>query len=178
MCYGNMSVNTLPDQIAAIRQLAERYSFIDTTRIGIWGHSGGGFATVDAMFTYPGFFDVGVAESGNYDNRIYESDWSDRYNGPIPASEFQAMQNYAENLEGHLLLSVGLMDSNVPPQNTLLVVQALIEANKDFDLIVYPSSGHGYNHYYYQMKQRWDYFVKYLLDKTPPEDFKIRAALL
>ncbi|HEX6981389.1 MAG TPA: DPP IV N-terminal domain-containing protein [Balneolaceae bacterium] len=175
-CYGQMATNTLPDQIAAIRQLAGRYSFIDTTRVGIWGHSGGGFATATAMFRYPDFFDVGISESGNHDNRNYESDWGDRFNGPISDSAYaaQANQNYAENLEGKLMLTVGMMDSNVPPQNTMLVVQALIEANKDFDLIVYPNARHGYGkHYYYQMRRRWDYFVKHLLGKEPPEEYKI-----
>ncbi|HLR76098.1 MAG TPA: prolyl oligopeptidase family serine peptidase, partial [Balneolaceae bacterium] len=176
-CYGHMATNTLPDQIAAIRQLAERYSFIDTTRVGIWGHSGGGFATAAAMFKYPAFFDVGIAESGNHDNRNYESDWGDRFNGPISNRAYakQANATYAKNLKGDLLLVVGLMDSNVPPQNTLLVVQALVEANKDFDLIVYPNARHGYGrNYYYQMRRRWDYFVRHLAGKEPPHEYQIQ----
>lgn len=175
--YGNMAINTLPDQIAAIRQLAERYPYIDTTRVGIWGHSGGGFATAAAMFRYPNFFDVGIAESGNHDNRNYESDWGDRYNGPISDSAYaaQANQNYAENLKGHLMLVVGMMDNNVPPQNTMLVVEALEKAGKTFDLIVYPNARHGYGqYYYYQMRRRWDYFVEHLLHKTPPKDYQIK----
>ena len=174
--YGDMAVNTLPDQIAAIRQLATRHNYIDTSSVGIWGHSGGGFATAAAMFRYPAFFDVGIAESGNHDNRNYEADWGDRFNGAISNESYtkQANQNYAENLKGHLMLVVGLMDNNVPPQNTLLVVQALEEANKTFDLIVYPNARHGYGKfYYYQMRRRWDYFVKYLLKKTPPKNYKI-----
>ncbi|HLR38248.1 MAG TPA: prolyl oligopeptidase family serine peptidase, partial [Chitinophagaceae bacterium] len=159
-----------------IRQLATRHNYIDTSSVGIWGHSGGGFATAAAMFRYPDFFDVGIAESGNHDNRNYEADWGDRFNGAISNESYtkQANQNYAENLKGHLMLVVGLMDNNVPPQNTLLVVQALEEANKTFDLIVYPNARHGYGKfYYYQMRRRWDYFVKYLLKKTPPKNYKI-----
>ncbi len=78
MSYGNMAENTLPDQITGIRQLAGRYAYIDTSRVGIWGHSGGGFATAAAMFRYPDFFKVGISESGNHDNRNYEDDWGER----------------------------------------------------------------------------------------------------
>ncbi len=173
--YGNMAINTLPDQIAGIRQLAKRYPYIDTTRVGIWGHSGGGFATAAALFRYPDFFKVGIAESGNHDNRNYESDWGDRFNGPIHNKEYaaQANETYAKNLKGKLMLVVGLMDNNVPPQNTLLVVQALEDANKDFDLVIYPNSRHGYGEYYfYEMRRRWDYFVKNLLGKTPPKEYQ------
>ena len=81
MNYGYMADNTLPDQIAGIRQLAQLHSYMDTTRIGIWGHSGGGFATACAMFKYPDFFKVGISESGNHDNREYEDDWGERYIG-------------------------------------------------------------------------------------------------
>ncbi len=173
--YGNMAINTLPDQIAGIRQLAARFSYIDTTRIGIWGHSGGGFATAAALFRYPDFFKVGIAESGNHDNRNYESDWGDRFNGPISNKEYavQANETYAKNLKGKLMLVVGLMDDNVPPQNTLLVVQALEDANKDFDLVIYPNSRHGYGEYYfYEMRKRWDYFVENLLGKKPPKEYR------
>lgn len=177
MNYGDMAVNTLPDQVAGIRELASRFSYMDTTRIGIWGHSGGGFATADAMFNYPDFFKVGIAESGNHDNRNYESAWGDRFDGPISNSEYEAQANEtnAQNLKGKLMLAVGLMDDNVPPQNTLLVVQALEEANKSFDLIVYPNSHHGYGQFYfYQMRRRWDYFVKNLLGKEPPVNYQIQ----
>lgn len=181
MCYGNMGTNTLPDQVSGIRQLADRYDFIDTTRIGIWGHSGGGFATADAMFTYPDFFKVGIAESGNHDNRNYEDDWGERYIGlleknPDGTSNYthQANQVHAENLKGKLLLVHGLMDDNVPPYNTFLVVKALQDANKDFDLIVFPDSRHGYGKYsIYMMRTRWDYFVKNLKGALHPKEFKI-----
>jgi dipeptidyl aminopeptidase/acylaminoacyl peptidase len=181
-CYGNMADNTLPDQITAIQQLAKRFPYIDIDRVGIWGHSGGGFATAAAMFRYPDFFKVGISESGNHDNRNYEDDWGERYIGLLTKDatgksnyEDQANQNYAKNLKGHLLLAHGTMDDNVPPNNTLLVVDALIKANKDFDLIMIPNAHHGYGAAsLYMMRRRWDYFVKNLAGGTPPKEFELK----
>ncbi|MEO7530724.1 MAG: DPP IV N-terminal domain-containing protein, partial [Sediminibacterium sp.] len=178
MNYGNMAENTLPDQIAAIRQLAQRFP-IDTNRVGIWGHSGGGFATASAMFKYPDFFKVGISESGNHDNRNYEDDWGERYDGLAENVNYeaQANQTYAKNLKGKLLLAHGMMDNNVPPSNTMLVVEALEKANKSFDLIIFPNSAHGYGAYGpYMMRRRWDYFVKNLLGAEPPVNYELRAA--
>jgi len=178
MSYGNMAENTLPDQIAAIRQLAAKYNYIDTTKVGIWGHSGGGFATAAAMFRYPDFFKVGISESGNHDNRNYEDDWGERYDGLAANSNYeaQANENYAKNLKGKLMLAHGLMDNNVPPQNTLLVVQALEKANKDYDLVVFPNSPHGYGPFApYMMRRRWDYFVKNLLGVEPPYEYLLKS---
>jgi dipeptidyl-peptidase-4 len=178
MSYGNMAENTLPDQITAIKQLAVKYP-MDTTKVGIWGHSGGGFATAAAMFRYPDFFKVGISESGNHENRNYEDDWGERYNGLVENSNYeaQANQNYAKNLKGKLMLVHGLMDDNVPPYNTLLVVEALEKANKSFDLVIFPNSAHGYGPYSpYMMRRRWDYFVQNLLDLTPPKDYQMRGA--
>jgi len=178
MSYGDMAQNTLADQVACIRQLAQQYHYIDTNRVGIWGHSGGGFATAAAMFRYPDFFKVGIAESGNHDNRNYEDDWGERYNGLVQNSDYaaQANENYAKNLKGKLLLAHGLMDDNVPPQNTLLIIEALEKANKDYDLIIFPNSHHGYGEYtYYMMRRRWDYFVKNLLGAEPPKEYKLGA---
>jgi len=177
MSYGNMAENTLPDQIAGIRQLAEKYKYIDTSRVGIWGHSGGGFATADAMFRFPDFFKVGISESGNHDNRNYEDDWGERYDGLAANSNYeaQANENYAKNLKGKLMLAHGLMDNNVPPQNTLLVVEALEKANKDYDLVVFPNSPHGYGPFApYMMRRRWDYFVKNLMEATPPKEYELK----
>jgi len=177
MSYGNMAENTLPDQITAIRQLSQQYP-MDTTRVGIWGHSGGGFATAAAMFRYPDFFKVGIAESGNHDNRNYEDDWGERYNGLVENSNYgaQANQNYAQNLKGKLMLAHGMMDNNVPPYNTLLVVEALEKANKDYDLVIFPNSAHGFGQYsYYMMRRRWDYFVRNLRGIEPPKEFDLRA---
>ena len=173
MSYGDMSTNTLPDQITAIRQLSAKYP-IDTTRVGIWGHSGGGFATAAAMFRYPDFFKVGIAESGNHENRNYEDDWAERYDGLAANSNYeaQANQNYAKNLKGKLMLAHGMMDNNVPPSNTLLVVDALIKANKNFDLVLFPNSQHGFGAFSpYMMRRRWDYFVKNLLNVEPPKEY-------
>ncbi len=178
MSYGNMSDNTLPDQITGIRQLAQKYSYIDTNHVGIWGHSGGGFATATAMFKYPDFFKVGISESGNHDNRNYEDDWGERYDGLAENSDYAAHANelYAKNLKGKLLLAHGLMDNNVPPQNTLLVVEALEKANKDYDLVVFPNSAHGYGSYSsYMMRRRWDYFVKNLLGAEPPKEYAMKG---
>ncbi|MCH5688614.1 S9 family peptidase [Niabella sp. W65] len=173
MSYGNMAENTLPDQIAAIRQLSKTYP-IDTTKVGIWGHSGGGFATAAALLRYPDFFKVGIAESGNHDNRNYEDDWGERYNGLVENSDYaaQANQAYAKNLKGKLMLVHGMMDDNVPPYNTLLVVEALQKANKDFDLVVFPNARHGFGEYSaYMMRRRWDYFVKHLSGAEPPKEY-------
>lgn len=177
MSYGNMSENTLPDQVKAIRDLSKQYPYMDTTRIGIWGHSGGGFATAAAMFRYPDFFKVGISESGNHDNRNYEDDWGERYDGLVASSDYAAHANevYAKNLKGKLLLAHGLMDDNVPPYNTLLVIEALEKANKDYDLIVFPNSAHGYGAYSpYMMRRRWDYFVKNLLGAEPPKEYLLK----
>ncbi len=179
--WPDMSTNTLPDQVSGIRQLAKRYSFIDTTRVGIWGHSGGGFATAAAMFRYPDFFKVGISESGNHDNRNYEDDWGERYIGLLKKGpdgkdnyEYQANQVYAKNLKGKLMLAHGLMDDNVPPYNTWLVVDALQKANKDFDLVIFPHAAHGFGSMSpYMMRRRWDYFVKHLLGAEPPKEYQI-----
>ena len=183
MYYPNMSENTLPDQVAGIRQLAQRYSYIDTSHIGIWGHSGGGFATAAAMFRYPDFFKVGISESGNHDNRNYEDDWGERYIGLLSKGpdgkdnyEAQANQTYAKNLRGKLMLAHGMMDNNVPPYNTMLVVEALEKANKDYDLVIFPNAAHGYGAYSpYMMRRRWDYFVKNLLGKEPPKEYQLES---
>jgi dipeptidyl aminopeptidase/acylaminoacyl peptidase len=184
MCYGNMSENTLPDQVAGIKQLAEKYGNLDTGRVGIWGHSGGGFATAAAMFRYPDFFKVGISESGNHDNRNYEDDWGERYIGLLKTGangesnyEPQANQIYAKNLKGKLMLAHGLVDDNVPPSNTLLVVEALEKANKDFDLVIFPNSRHGYGPLStYMMRRRWDYFVKNLLGAEHPKEYDFKVS--
>lgn len=176
-CYGNMSINTLPDQISGIRQLAERHSFIDLDRVGIWGRSGGGYATAAAMFKYPDFYKVGVSLSGNHDNRNYEDDWGERYIGLETGDNYmlQANQLYVDGLKGKLLIGTGNMDDNVPPYNTWLVVDAMIKANKDFDLLIVPHARHGFGEdSNYVMRRRWDYFVEHLMGATPPKEYKIK----
>jgi dipeptidyl aminopeptidase/acylaminoacyl peptidase len=178
--YGNMADNTIPDQIAGMRELASRYPFIDIDRAGIWGHSGGGSAAASAMFRHPDFFKVGISESGNHDNRNYEDDWGERFQGLLRRTEesdnydAQANQLAAANLRGKLLLAHGAMDNNVPPYNTYLVVDALIKANKDFDLIVFPQQRHGYGaDNNYMIRRRWDYFVRHLMGAEPPREYRI-----
>ncbi len=182
--YGAMGRdNTLPDQVAGMQNLAKRFPWIDIDKAAMWGHSGGGFITADAMFRYPDFFKVGISESGNHDQRNYEDDWGERYQGlltrgPTAGDDSyatEANQLLARNLKGKLLLAHGTMDNNVPPDNTLLVVDALIKANKDFDLLMIPNAGHGYGTASsYMMRRRWDYFVRWLLDAEPPKDYQIR----
>ncbi len=180
--YGNMADNGLPDQVAGIQQLAEQYPFIDIDRVGIYGHSGGGFAAAAAMLHYPDFFKVGISESGNHDNRNYEDDWAEKWSGlevkkPDGSSNYdsQANQNFAKNLKGHLLLAHGTADDNVPPNNTLMLVDALIKANKDFDLVLFPNLPHGYGpSSLYMTRRRWDYFVRYLRGDIPPAQYQMK----
>ncbi len=180
-CYGNMGDNTLPDQVAGIKQLAAARPYMDIDKVGIWGHSGGGFATADAMFTFPDFYKVGISESGNHDNRNYEDDWGERYigleeKGPDGITNYakQANQMNAGNLKGKLMLAHGGMDDNVPPYNTYLVVEQLQKANKDFDLVVFPNARHGYGaDALYMTRKRWDYFGKNLMGAEVPKEYKI-----
>jgi dipeptidyl aminopeptidase/acylaminoacyl peptidase len=178
--YGRMGDNTIPDQVAGMKELAQRYPFIDLQRVGIWGHSGGGFATAAAMFRHPDFFHVGVAQSGNHDNRTYEDDWGERYQGLLVRDGSsdnyadEANQSHAKNLRGKLLLAHGAMDDNVPPYNTTLVADALIKAGKDFDLLMFPHARHGYGaDNTYMMRRRWDFFVRHLLRAEPPPEYRI-----
>ncbi len=179
--YGSMGDNTLPDQVAAMKQLAQRYPWIALDRAGIYGHSGGGNATCAAMFQYPDFFKVGVSQAGNHDNRLYEDDWGEKWQGLYVANsdsttnyDNQANQLLAKNLKGKLLLAHGTLDSNVPPYSTLLVVNELIKANRDFDLILFPNRGHGFGNEPYMVRRRWDYFVRYLLGVEPPKEYELK----
>ena len=180
--YGRMGRdNTVPDQVAGMKDLAMQYPGIDIDKAAMWGHSGGGFITADAMFRFPDFFKVGIAESGNHDQRQYEDDWGERYQGMLEKNpdgtdtyDVEANQSVAKNLKGHLMLAHGTMDNNVPPYNTLLVADALIKANKDFDLLMLPNQAHGYGSAgTYMMRRRWDYFVKYLIGAEPPTEYEI-----
>lgn len=179
--FEHIEDNTLPDQVAALKALGAKYPWIDLDRIGIWGHSGGGNATAAAMFHYPELFKVGWAESGNHENRNYEDDWAEKWQGLLVTDkdgktnyDAQANASFVKNLKGHLMLTHGLMDDNVPPSTTLLVVDALIKANKDFDLLLLPGARHGYGKdSTYVMRRRWDYFVRYLMGAEPPKEFEL-----
>ncbi|HJZ98851.1 MAG TPA: prolyl oligopeptidase family serine peptidase, partial [Candidatus Solibacter sp.] len=173
--YNKYYDGSIPDQIAGMKQLAARYPWIDLDRAGIHGHSGGGYTTARAMFEYPDFFKAGVSQAGDHDNRGYEDDCMEMLSGLLVRNadgttsyDIQANQYLAKNLKGHLLLAHGTMDTNVHPNNTLLVVDALIKANKDFDLLMLPNRGHGFGNEPYMMRRRWDYFVRYLLGAEPP----------
>ena len=173
--------NALPDQISALRELAGRYHWLDLDSIGMWGRSGGANATVAMMLRYPEFVKVGIAESGNHENRNYEDDWDEKWVGllethPDGTSNYdsQANANLAKNLKGKLMLSHGMLDDNVPVSITLLLVDALEKANKDFDLAIFPRAGHGYGDMAnYMMRRRWDYFITNLMKATPPSEFKM-----
>ncbi|HEY9514001.1 MAG TPA: DPP IV N-terminal domain-containing protein [Rhodanobacter sp.] len=181
--FEHIEDNTLPDQVTALRQLGARYPWIDLDRVGIWGHSGGGNATAAAMFHYPDFFKVGWAESGNHDNRNYEDDWAEKWQGLLVTDkdgktnyDAQANQNFAGKLKGRLMLVHGSMDDNVPPYETLLVVDALIKANRNFDLLILPNARHSYaEDTPYVTRRRWDYFVEYLAGNTPPVEYQLKA---
>ncbi len=177
----DIGINAVPDQVSGLKELAARYSWIDMDRTGMWGHSGGGNATAATMFRYPGFIKVGIAESGNHENRDYEDDWDEKWVGLVHRNtdgttnyDSQANAQYAKNLQGKLLLAHGLLDDNVPVENTMLVVDALEKANKSFDLIVFPRTHHGYADMGpYMMRRRWDYFVTNLMGATPPLNFQM-----
>jgi dipeptidyl-peptidase-4 len=176
--YGDMGDNGIPDQVTGMQQLAQRYPWIDITRAGIYGHSGGGFASADAIFRYPDFFKVAVSEAGNHDNREYEDDWGEKWQGLLKDLsdsttnyDNQANELAAGNLQGHLLLAHGTTDNNVPPYNTLLVVDALIAHNKDFDLLMLPNRRHGFGNEPYMVRRRWDYFVRWLMGAQPPHEY-------
>jgi dipeptidyl aminopeptidase/acylaminoacyl peptidase len=134
------------------------------------------------MFRHPDFFKVGVSQAGNHDNRNYEDDWGEKWQGllarkPDGSTNYddQANQTHAKNLKGHLLLAHGMLDSNVPPYNTLLVVEELVKANKDFDLLIFPNQRHGYGEMSnYMTRRRWDYFVRHLMGAEPPKEYQMK----
>jgi dipeptidyl-peptidase 4 len=171
--FANMGDNGVPDHIAAIRQLAARYPYMDINRVGIYGHSGGGFASTGAIFRYPDFFKVAVSGAGNHDPRTYAWYWAGRYQGKFDANGYREAANrtHAKNFKGKLLIMHGDLDDNVHVANTLGVVDALIKANKDFDMLIFPDAGHGFPTY--AIKRRWDYFVKHLMGGEPPEDYQM-----
>ncbi|SKB70529.1 S9 family peptidase [Luteibacter sp. 22Crub2.1] len=179
--FQNIGDNTLPDQVLAVKQLVQKYSWLDGDRVGIWGHSGGGNATATAMFRYGDVFKVGISESGNHDNRNYEDDWAEKWQGLLVTDkdgksnyDDQANQKWVSGLKGHLMIAHGTFDDNVPPYESLLVVDALIKANKDFDLVMIPNAHHGYGDATtYMTRRRWDYFVRYLKGETPPKEFQL-----
>ncbi len=163
--HGNLRDYALEDDKYGLEQLAARFSFIDLNKVGIFGHSGGGMMSTAAICTYPDFYKVAVSSSGNHDNRIYNRTWGESYQGfeqPIALN-----QSLAKNLKGHLLLVTGESDQNVNPANTYRMADALIKADKDFDLMVLPGQSHTYEEPYktYFQKRLRKYFAEYLIMK-------------
>jgi dipeptidyl-peptidase 4 len=188
--YNDLRDYALADDKYGIEQLADRYKFIDIGRVGIYGRSGGGFMSTAAIFSYPDFYNVAVSSAGNHDNNIYNQWWGETHNGVTETvkkstakgevidsiknkkeaevtfkSQIKTNQDIAKNLKGHLLLIHGDMDNNVHPGNTLRVVDALIKANKRFDLMIVPGQSHTYGEDTpYLDRMMWYYFAEYLLD--------------
>jgi dipeptidyl-peptidase-4 len=181
----DIGINAIPDQISGVRELAQRSRWIDLDRVGMWGHSGGGNATVATMLRYPDFVKVGIAESGNQENRTYEDDWDEKWVGLLQTKadgttnyDSQANARYAGNLKGKLMLAHGMLDDNVPVSNTMLLIDALEKANKDFSLVILPEAHHAYGDAgAYMMRRRWDYFITELMQATPPHEFAMPALL-
>lgn len=172
--YGNLRDYGLADKKAAIEQLADRHEFIDIDRVGIFGHSGGGFMSTAAMLVYPDFFKVAVSSAGNHENNIYNRWWSEKHHGVKEVTDAEGNVTFeydidknselAKNLKGKLLICTGDIDNNVHPANTIRLAQALIKANKRFDFFLFPGQRHGFgnmNEYFFWL--RADYFARHLL---------------
>lgn len=172
--YGDLRDYGLADKKAAAEQLADRHSFIDINRVGITGHSGGGFMSTAALLVYPDFFKVAVSGAGNHENNIYNRWWSERHHGvkEVVSAKGDTTFNYAitrntelaKNLKGNLLLVTGDIDNNVHPANTIRMAEALIKANKRFDFMLLPGQRHGFGNmteYFFWMMG--DYFSKHLI---------------
>ena len=180
--YGNLRDYGLADKKAAIEQLADRHRWIDIDRVGIHGHSGGGFMSTAAILVYPDFFKVAVSSSGNHDNSIYNRWWSEKHHGVKETIDekgdtsfvynIEKNQDLAKNLKGHLMLTTGDIDNNVSPANSIRVMNALIKANKRFDVMLLPGQRHGYGdmqeYFFWGLA---DYYSKWLLgDFSQPVD--------
>tara|TARA_R110002051_G_scaffold286650_1_gene349250 strand:+ start:713 stop:2971 length:2259 start_codon:yes stop_codon:yes gene_type:complete len=174
--YLNMQ-NNLEDHVLAIKYLAEKHAFIDVNKVGVYGHSAGGYDTGRAMVGFPDFYKVGVASSGDHDFRMEKAWWPEMYMGWPVDERYHKASNItnAKNLKGKLLLVHGGIDENVNPSATFKFAEALIKADKEFDLLIIPSQRHGYNGAYrnYFTKKRWNYFVEHLLEIKPIWDFNL-----
>jgi len=182
--YGNLRDYGLSDKKTAIEQLSDRYSYIDINRVGIHGHSGGGFMSTAAMLVYPDFFKVAVSSSGNHDNSVYNRWWSEKHHGVKELVNEKGDTSFlytieknpelAKNLKGHLLLTTGDIDNNVHPANTIRMANALIKANKRFDFFNFPGQRHAYGdmtEYFFWLLA--DYYSKWLLgDFSQPVDLQ------
>jgi dipeptidyl-peptidase 4 len=172
--YGNLRDYGLADKKAAAEQLAALHSYIDISRVGIWGHSGGGFMSTAALLQYPDFFKAAWSESGNHENNVYNHFWSEKYHGVREETEKDGTEKFiyeidknsdlAKNLKGHLMLTTGDMDENVSMVNTMRLADALIKANKRFEMLVFPGMRHTYMPIAsYVIARRGDFFAHWLL---------------
>ncbi|MGA8270907.1 MAG: DPP IV N-terminal domain-containing protein, partial [Candidatus Sulfotelmatobacter sp.] len=175
--YRNLG-GALEDHVAMIKQMAARYPYMDATRVGIFGTSAGGYGAAHAMLAFPEFYKVGVSTSGDHDARLDKAWWNEAYQGYPVQDDYAAQSNVtmAGRLEGHLLIEHGDIDDNVHPVETIRFVDALMKANKNFDMLFVPNMYHGESgeHALYLVRRRWDYFVQYLLGVTPPVNFEIK----
>ncbi len=174
--YKNLGGAT-EDHVAALRQLAAERPYMDLSRVGIYGHSAGGYDAAHALLTHPEIYDVAVSSGGNHDHRLDKAWWNELYMGYPIGEHYEAQSNVtlAPQLEDgkKLLLVHGELDNNVPPSATLRLVDALIEANKEFDLLIMPNMFHGLGGHPYFIRKRWDYFVEHLLGVAPPVGYEI-----
>jgi len=179
--WGRMGDHGVPDHIAAIKELAGRVPQMDLDRVGIYGHSGGGFASTGALLQHGDFYKVAVSTSGNHDNRTYYHGWGERFQGLLVRDTVAKTDNYAaaanktyaKQLTGKLFLMHGDLDDNVHPGHTIALVDALIKANKSFDLLIVPDADHNLTGNPYVIRRTWDYFVRNLMGKEPPPDYGI-----
>ena len=175
--YRNLG-GAFEDHVAMIKQMAARYLYMDATRVGIYGTSAGGYGAAHAMLVFPDFYKVGVTISADHDARLDKAWWNELYQGYPMEGDYEAQSNVtmAARLQGHLLIEHGDVDDNVHPVETMRFVDALMKANKTFDMLFVPNMFHGESgsHALYLVRRRWDYFVEYLLGVTPPKDFEIK----
>lgn len=161
----------LRDHVGSLGQLKEKYPFLDLERVGIWGNSGGGYATVSAMFQYPDVYKAGVASAGNYDQRMYENSWTERYYGLYEETLYRQgdITRLASNLRGRLFLACGAMDDNVSMSQTMKLCDMLIRSNKDYEFLLLPRANHNVPGDLYFIRRKLDFFVRHLLGEEPPE---------
>ncbi len=165
----------LRDHVSCLTALKERFPFLDLKRVGIWGNSGGGYATVSAMLQYPEVYKAGVASAGNYDQRMYENSWTERYYGLYQEELYEKgdITRLASNLKGKLFLACGAMDDNVSMSQTLKLCDRLIQNNKDYEFLILPGVNHNVPADLYFIRRKLDFFVRHLLGEEPPEyEFK------
>ncbi len=168
VCWKNLKDAGLPDRIRWIQAAAKKYPYMDTTRVGIYGGSAGGQNALGALLFHPDFYDVAVADCGCHDNRMDKIWWNEAWMGELgPHYADNSNVTHAGRLRGKLLLTVGELDTNVDPASTMQVVDALIKADKDFDLIVVPGAGHGVGERPYLVRRRQDFFVRHLHGVEP-----------